>query len=45
METISGLGISQIHIACPTVLRAAPAYQGRLILGILADRTDAIYAD
>jgi tRNA(adenine34) deaminase len=45
METISGLGISQIHISCATVLRATPFYQGRLIVGILADRTDAIYAD
>jgi tRNA(adenine34) deaminase len=45
IETISGLGINQIHIACATVLRAAPLYQGRLIVGILADRTDALYAD
>ena len=45
METISGLGINQIHIACATVLRAAPLYQGRLIVGILADQTDALYAD
>jgi tRNA(Arg) A34 adenosine deaminase TadA len=45
METISGLGISQIPIACTTVLRAAPLYQGRVILGILADPTDALYAD
>jgi tRNA(Arg) A34 adenosine deaminase TadA len=45
METISRLGISQIHIACTTVLRAAPFYQSRLIVGILADRTDTLYAD
>jgi tRNA(adenine34) deaminase len=45
IETISGLGINQIQIACATVLRAAPLYQGRLIVGILADRTDALYAD
>jgi tRNA(Arg) A34 adenosine deaminase TadA len=45
METISRLGISQIHIACTTVLRSAPFYHGRLILGILANRTHAIYAD
>ena len=45
IETISSFGISQIHIACITVLRAAPFYQGRFILGILANRTHAIYAD
>jgi tRNA(Arg) A34 adenosine deaminase TadA len=45
IETIAGLDVPQILLACADVLRAAPFYRGRLVIGVAADLTDQLYRD
>jgi tRNA(Arg) A34 adenosine deaminase TadA len=44
IATLSSLGFRQIEIPCKTMLRAATFYRGRLIEGVLRERTDEMYA-
>lgn len=39
------LGINQIHLESPIVASAAPFYRGRIIGGVLGERTFAMYRD
>lgn len=45
IATLAGFGIRQILLPCADVLRAAPFYRGRLVSGVLAAETDALYRD
>lgn len=45
IETLVGLGMDQIPIACADVLRAAPFYRGRLVTGVLREDTDRLYRE
>jgi tRNA(Arg) A34 adenosine deaminase TadA len=43
--TLARFGIDQIHLACAQVLGRAPFYRGRVVLGVLAEETDRMYAE
>jgi tRNA(Arg) A34 adenosine deaminase TadA len=43
--TLARLGIDQIDLACAEVLGRAPFYRGRVVMGVLAEETDRIYAE
>jgi tRNA(Arg) A34 adenosine deaminase TadA len=43
IEELIKLGVNQIRLDSPTVAAAAPFYSGRIVGGVLAERTDGIY--
>lgn len=45
IDTIARLGVNQIRLSCSAVLRAAPFYSGRLLVGALSAEADQLYRD
>lgn len=43
IEKLKEIGLNQIGLSAPTVAAAAPFYDGEIVTGVLAERTDAMF--